>query len=440
MEMFLFYTKLFFLVIAIGAASVIYFYIQEKFEKKKDASDEKVFNSLASTAFVHPKSSDGGLVEDSIHASKTSHNQRLITCISGTEYKNANGEYRAKILGHLPIGSSLILRKDPENPYDKNAIEVISKNGQIGFIPKKLAFVLNSHELQYSKGKLLSNKGALNTGPDIEFYVYKRYCLEKWELDGSHNNIHIDDIAEEEVIRLCKKIKEFPAEAIYKGLPSDHRLFLAKKILAIPSAVRNEESLEIKECDAILNTLLAHYQQAVNKANKEIISIDSIEARQAQEKTRQSSLTKIQEISKERSLMYRRKRPLDIEKTNYYKSLAKELGMGNSFSSDHKQPLTYSSGKLKILESELKIAFEKSRKSTSIAVGTGQIEMERIKSLRAARRTTYYRNMDDYDNEDYEDQYETGPEEHMHGENKSLDHDYDAHDRSIDYGYLEDKN
>ncbi len=45
--------------------------------------------------------------------------------------------YDEEIYGELSIGDELELRREPENPYDENAIEVYTRDGyKLGYVPK----------------------------------------------------------------------------------------------------------------------------------------------------------------------------------------------------------------------------------------------------------------------------------------------------------------
>ena len=47
---------------------------------------------------------------------------------------------RQRLIRRMSVGENISLVRDPNNPYDKNAIKVINSSGdQIGFISKELA-------------------------------------------------------------------------------------------------------------------------------------------------------------------------------------------------------------------------------------------------------------------------------------------------------------
>lgn len=42
-----------------------------------------------------------------------------------------------KLLDSLPTGEPLILKREPSNPYDHNAIQVWARGQHVGYIPKR---------------------------------------------------------------------------------------------------------------------------------------------------------------------------------------------------------------------------------------------------------------------------------------------------------------
>jgi hypothetical protein len=61
--------------------------------------------------------------------------RELTTKVAGVTYDN-----RALVVERLVVGERLLLRRDPTNRYDKNAVAVMTLSGaQAGFIPKELA-------------------------------------------------------------------------------------------------------------------------------------------------------------------------------------------------------------------------------------------------------------------------------------------------------------
>jgi single-stranded-DNA-specific exonuclease len=61
-------------------------------------------------------------------------------------------ENRQSIIARLKVGEPIILRRDPENPYDRNAIAVETANRQsIGFVNRDLALRLAPAFDRYGK-------------------------------------------------------------------------------------------------------------------------------------------------------------------------------------------------------------------------------------------------------------------------------------------------
>ena len=60
--------------------------------------------------------------------------------IAGVTMSNEDGSSRIDILAKCKAGEELQLIREPDNPYDKNAVKVCRMNGeQLGFIPKEIA-------------------------------------------------------------------------------------------------------------------------------------------------------------------------------------------------------------------------------------------------------------------------------------------------------------
>ena len=64
----------------------------------------------------------------------------IVTTIVGTEYSNPNGTSRQSILQQCQSSEFLLLKHEPKNRFDKNAVAVLRHNGQqLGYLPRKLA-------------------------------------------------------------------------------------------------------------------------------------------------------------------------------------------------------------------------------------------------------------------------------------------------------------
>lgn len=59
--------------------------------------------------------------------------------VVGITFKNEDGTNRQDIIKSLSNDAIIILKREPHNQYDKNAIAVFSLNGQIGYIGKDYA-------------------------------------------------------------------------------------------------------------------------------------------------------------------------------------------------------------------------------------------------------------------------------------------------------------
>ena len=76
------------------------------------------------------------------YETETSHEyrsgSRIITRVVGVTF---NG--RQRVIARLAIGEEILLKREPNNPYDRNAIGVERPNGQqIGYINRHLTAVL----------------------------------------------------------------------------------------------------------------------------------------------------------------------------------------------------------------------------------------------------------------------------------------------------------
>jgi len=56
--------------------------------------------------------------------------------VVGESYNNEDGSSRQKIISSLYPGDIITLKPEPNNPYDNHAVAVISKKGQIGYLPQ----------------------------------------------------------------------------------------------------------------------------------------------------------------------------------------------------------------------------------------------------------------------------------------------------------------
>ena len=56
--------------------------------------------------------------------------------VDGKSYNNEDGSSRKEIISSLYLGDIITLKTEPNNPYDNHAVAVISKKGQIGYLPR----------------------------------------------------------------------------------------------------------------------------------------------------------------------------------------------------------------------------------------------------------------------------------------------------------------
>lgn len=61
--------------------------------------------------------------------------------VRGESQKNRDGSDRQKIIAGLKVGDRATLVREPNNPYDRNAIAVYVSAGQIGYVPREDAEV-----------------------------------------------------------------------------------------------------------------------------------------------------------------------------------------------------------------------------------------------------------------------------------------------------------
>ncbi|KAF4556886.1 SNF2 family N-terminal domain-containing protein 8 [Elsinoe fawcettii] len=112
------------------------------------------------------------------------HGNELIPSTQGvsaeTEYYELYGVHPAKVVGiryyngYANAGETVILRREPENQYDRNAIQVLNVNReQVGHVPRqiaaKLAKYLDQHEL-IAEGKLSGRRGEFDIPLSIALY------------------------------------------------------------------------------------------------------------------------------------------------------------------------------------------------------------------------------------------------------------------------------
>lgn len=66
--------------------------------------------------------------------------------VVGIRYENSDGSSRIKYLLELTNNDKIKLVREPDNPYDENAIKVVYGNNlQIGYIPKEKSKLISDY-------------------------------------------------------------------------------------------------------------------------------------------------------------------------------------------------------------------------------------------------------------------------------------------------------
>ncbi len=82
----------------------------------------------------------GNSVEEwrDVHAEEPREDQRTYSLsVVGESYDNDDGTSRQKIIRRCKAGDQIVLRREPDNPYDPNAIAVTTAAGeQIGYLSR----------------------------------------------------------------------------------------------------------------------------------------------------------------------------------------------------------------------------------------------------------------------------------------------------------------
>lgn len=56
--------------------------------------------------------------------------------VAGESHRNADGSSRQKILRKVRPGDPVTLVPEPDNPYDPQAVKVMTPAGQVGYVPR----------------------------------------------------------------------------------------------------------------------------------------------------------------------------------------------------------------------------------------------------------------------------------------------------------------
>ncbi|MFY7788559.1 MAG: HIRAN domain-containing protein [Thermoflexibacteraceae bacterium] len=71
------------------------------------------------------------------------------TKITGTAYRNPDGNDRQVIITKMKVGEKLLLIPEPTNPYDKDAIQLVRVTGElVGYLEMDLALEIKSRLLR----------------------------------------------------------------------------------------------------------------------------------------------------------------------------------------------------------------------------------------------------------------------------------------------------
>lgn len=62
--------------------------------------------------------------------------------VVGVTFNNPDGTSRQEILSKLNTNSLVMLEREPDNKFDKNAVKVVTMFGQVGYIGKDYASIL----------------------------------------------------------------------------------------------------------------------------------------------------------------------------------------------------------------------------------------------------------------------------------------------------------
>ncbi|MDE2103566.1 MAG: HIRAN domain-containing protein [Patescibacteria group bacterium] len=79
--------------------------------------------------------------------------------IVGSRHRGPEAE---RIIRTLARDEALVLERDPQNPYDPNAVKVIARGEHVGFVPKALAALL-AKEMDAADMPQLSAKFAFDS-------------------------------------------------------------------------------------------------------------------------------------------------------------------------------------------------------------------------------------------------------------------------------------
>lgn len=82
--------------------------------------------------------------------------------VAGVSHTNKEGPSRQECIYKLSEGDRIWLERDSSNPYDRNAIRVMTTHGQIGYIPREHAASLTRVEIKNIRASFASKGRATN--------------------------------------------------------------------------------------------------------------------------------------------------------------------------------------------------------------------------------------------------------------------------------------
>jgi len=82
-------------------------------------------------------------IERILNCSLDNSEEKFNTKIAGVTFKNKDGSSRQRLLRKSDPNELLLMKREPENPVDENAIKLVKPKGkQLGYIPSKNAETL----------------------------------------------------------------------------------------------------------------------------------------------------------------------------------------------------------------------------------------------------------------------------------------------------------
>lgn len=128
------------LIISGGVLGII-FAIEKSLPERKKGDSISVGHEEGGGAVVGAETSKEATPSQSVSSVDTvgRANFKVYIQVSGVSHLNKEGGTRQECIEKLARGDQIWLEREPDNPYDRNAIRVISKYGQIGYVPRRQA-------------------------------------------------------------------------------------------------------------------------------------------------------------------------------------------------------------------------------------------------------------------------------------------------------------